>query len=656
MSKPKTVRRGTFVLLLLQAAWTGVPIAAQTRAAQGAAGRNAPLQPPEPPLITFPQEGLSIEDAVRYALQNDPAIKLQDQAVRFQEGVVQEQAGPFDPTASGSVSYDYRITDLTSAVISGEQSTRDSIVNSILSIQQTGTGAQKTINLLEQARSGPLAGDALTALAQAAPSIAGTLASFDAILAGLTGPAASSLAQARAQFLDSAESTVKQTLLQGQQDLLGAQQQLNGLGPTPTQQVSRDFNFSFEVAKELRNGLVITPFFSGDLLKTSFRGQSPDSIESAAAGLGDTYTYEGGINLLVPLARGRGARGVDALERSSALERDASQLTLRFQASATALATALAYWDLRASQDAVGVANRSVELQTQLLRLTQGLIAAGELPQTDLARAQAAESRSRAELFDSQRVEHQARVALAIAMGVASNGEDATLPHARDAFPDPPSEADVQPSAAYFAQAASLRSDLAAAATHEQAGTILVQGAETNLRPRVDLNSSTYFTSLGQTNSLDHWAGPSQTASVQFEKPLGNNLFAGQLAERRADLAQRAIASTDLNRQVRLNVLQAAGSLPDALEGVRQGEAAVRFYQSTTDAEIQRFQIGEATLIDTVQTQQQQIDALLALVAARQQVAQLIAQLRFQTGTILQNGVVTRRNLIAVPGPVQGQP
>src|SRR4029079_17456881 len=118
--------------------------------------------------------------------------------------------------------------------------------------------------------------------------------------------------------------------------------------------------------------------------------------------VGNTYTFQAGLNVLVPLARGRGARAVDALERASALEHEASQLRLQFQSSSTALRTVLAYWDLRAAQDTVGVARRAVELQTELLTLTRRLIAAGELPQTDIARAQAAESRSRAQLFDVQ--------------------------------------------------------------------------------------------------------------------------------------------------------------------------------------------------------------------------------------------------------------
>ena len=678
MSKRKAAHCPNIVLLLLIAAWVAVPAAEETRRQQAAttptdtgqaAGRTTGSGQPtsklgggaqtqEPPVMTFAPEGLSLEDAVRVTLQNDPDIKLQTEAVRFQEGVVQEQAGHFDPAILGTVAYDYRKTDLSSDAISAQQSVRDSLSSSIPFIQSSTTTAQTTINLLEQARNGPLSSDSLAALTQAAPSVAGTLANFDAILAGLTGTARTTLAAARTQFIAATESSLKQAQVQGQQDLLAAQQQLKDLGTVPTQQTSHDFNFNFQVAKPFRNGLVATPFFSGDVQGSNFSGK-PSSAEFGGSGLEDVYTFQAGLNLLVPLARGRGARAADAFERASASERAASQLTLQHQSTASALRTILAYWNLRAAQESVDVVNRSVELQTRLVALTQGLIAAGELPQTELARGQAAEARARAQLFDSERVWHQARLALATAMGVAATGDDTTLPRTRDAFPEPPPDVEVQTSSTYLSEATSLRSDLSAASNHAQAGTMLVENAETNLRPRLDLNSSTFFTSLGQGGigqSIDRWVGPSETASLQIEKPVGNNLFAGQLGQRRADLAQRRIALTDLTRQVRLNVLQATGSLQDTVEAVRQAEAAVRLYQTTIDAEIQRFQIGEATLIDTVQTEQQQTDALLGLVSARLALAQLIAQLRFETGTLLQDGVVTGRNLIAVPGPLGRRP
>ena len=76
----------------------------------------------------------------------------------------------------------------------------------------------------------------------------------------------------------------------------------------------------------------------------------------------------------------------------------------------------------------------------------------------------------------------------------------------------------------------------------------------------------------------------------------------------------------------------------------------VGFYKNIYDADVERYRTGDATLIDTVLTQQQQTEAMLTLVAARAQLAHLVAQLRFQTGTLVgSDGTVTPQNLFTIP-------
>ncbi len=64
-----------------------------------------------------------------------------------------------------------------------------------------------------------------------------------------------------------------------------------------------------------------------------------------------------------------------------------------------------------------------------------------------------------------------------------------------------------------------------------------------------------------------------------------------------------------------------------------------------------RYQIGEVTLIDTINTESQASDSRRALVAAQQDLARLIAELRFETGTLVPDAsaTVTPQNLITVP-------
>jgi outer membrane protein TolC len=130
---------------------------------------------------------------------------------------------------------------------------------------------------------------------------------------------------------------------------------------------------------------------------------------------------------------------------------------------------------------------------------------------------------------------------------------------------------------------------------------------------------------------------------------MGNNFLRGQLLQREADAEQREIASADLQRQVKLRVVRASRSLEEAVARVQQAEEAARHYRATVEAEVERLRSGEVTLLDTVLTEQQATESLLAVIAARQDLAQLVAELRFEAGSLLADGAVMPLNLVTLP-------
>src|SRR5262249_48093533 len=224
-----------------------------------------------------------------------------------------------------------------------------------------------------------------------------------------------------------------------------------------------------------------------------------------------------------------------------------------------------------------------------------------------------------------------------------------------DTFPAIPDAPVLQSAPTLVTGAAERRLDLSAAVKEQEAGRLLQDAAATNVRSLLNLTTSTWFTALRENSpgiALQRWVGPSTQLGLQYEKPFGNNLYRGELVSRQADLRSREIAATDLQRQIRLGVLQASNTLPDVVAQARQAEGPVGFYRNIYDADVERYRTGEATLIDTVITEQQQTEAMLALLTARNQLAHLIAELRFQTGTLLgPNGTVAPVNLISVPPP-----
>jgi outer membrane protein TolC len=153
----------------------------------------------------------------------------------------------------------------------------------------------------------------------------------------------------------------------------------------------------------------------------------------------------------------------------------------------------------------------------------------------------------------------------------------------------------------------------------------------------------------GFSTALDRWVGPSYTLSLELEKPLGNHSAKGRLAAREAERRQRQIQAADLRRQVRLNIGRTAASLVETIGVLKQSQQASQYYDQTITAELSRFRAGEATLINTIQTEQQATETDLSTIAAQQAVANLLAQLRYETGTMVTNGAVTAPTLISIP-------
>jgi outer membrane protein TolC len=401
----------------------------------------------------------------------------------------------------------------------------------------------------------------------------------------------------------------------------------------------------------------VAPFFEGSFEGENFKGK-PRSQDFGGKGIQDVFTFRVGVSVAVPLARGRGADATAAGERAALINYEGSLYALKHQSSLSVLSTVLAYWDLRASQDIADVTSRSVGLQNRLVELTQALIEADEMPQADLARVQASQARSRARFEDAERNLLQARVNLAAVMGITVTELEGTLPLARDTYPTVP---DTLPGDEEIAQlireAADQRQDIRAVLAGEDSAAVLEKAAETDVRPKVDVVTKGWYTSLGErtvSRVIDRWVGPSASIELDVEKPFGNNYFRGRLAQRQANYQQRRIDLIDLVRRIKLAIVRSARSLEEVSERVRLSQESVGFYQETIEAEIEKLRAGESTLIDTILTEDQQTDALTQLVLAQQEFAKLVAQLRFESGILVTHeageSIVSEESLNNVPG------
>ncbi len=320
---------------------------------------------------------------------------------------------------------------------------------------------------------------------------------------------------------------------------------------------------------------------------------------------------------------------------------------MAFTASQAVLATVFAYLDLYRAQETVAVYGRSSQLQGRLLELVQALAEADEIPRAEISRMHARQAEVTSQLQAAKSSLAQAQVALATAMGVTV-AEPSFMPEAAEGFPPPPSALELAVvSAEGLAElGATRRLDVAAARDLERSGRVLWRAAVIDLAAKKDLDFKLHYAGLSDAGgNLGHnlsralfgnWAGPSAGLTFAYEKPFANLSQRGQLEQRQALWWQRQISAADAERRVRLDVLQTRMTLEHLRAQLEAAEISAQAARQAFENELEKFRFGRSTLIDTILTEQRAVEAELGVVQAHFAVAQSLAKLRFDTGTLVE--------------------
>ena len=311
-----------------------------------------------------------------------------------------------------------------------------------------------------------------------------------------------------------------------------------------------------QFSKLFRNGIQVAPFVDFTSEGSNFKGKERKA-EFGGKGINDLYTTRVGSDFLLPLLRGRGGEAMAAGERAATIEAQAGTLEVEHQRAASILRTAQAYWELRAAQESLAILERSVD-------------AAGRPAEGDHRRSSTAASWP-ASSSPARRPAKPAPARASSTRGSASTTRASSWPR-RSASPaaaptrrcrrrprirsrwrrTPPRSS----RGSARRPRAGQRRDVEAAMRREEAAAILQRNAVTELRSRLDLSASMFYTALGEVGdvategldadqrpiyrrdgyaeALDRWVGPSFTLTLNYEKPLGNNSAKGRLAVARS--------------------------------------------------------------------------------------------------------------------------
>lgn len=632
----------------------------------------------EPQVFVATPEGIGLLKAVQWTLEQDPNLLLRTEEARTREGFSLELAGAFDWIVNGQASWDHREQKLRQSAIDFERDKRRQIAD----VQAVACDLESDLatELDDLARAQTSTGVDIT-----------TDAGFNAqlrlleaaILAADNAIVRQSLERTRANLITTEIDLTTMALAEARQACSRAGEDLQRLGRVPEEEEFDIGRLELRAEKLSRSGILFGPFLRWAYDSTDFIGKrrgflvpaldpqgrplvSPSGIplerliDFGGKNIEDLHTFDLGFEVNLPLLRGRGRNATGAAATAAEIDFQASELVLEHSASESVLNTAFAYWNLVAAQERVRILETSVTLQESLVGTAQALVDAEELPAAELARGRAGEANARAQLLDARRNLTTAQIDLVRAMGLTVS-DPLALPVAGDPFPPAPErEGLLNLAETLLKEALDRRLDLQATRSLVDSGLVLSEAAATDLRPRLDLTAAGWWTARGEGSpsaALDRTASePSWRLRAQLEKPLGNRTFKGRLIQQQALLGQRRVSEADLARLIRVAVVRTLGSLAEGVDQLRYAESAAEAFEQTVGTEMEKLKVGETSIIDANLTEQQRTEASLAVVFARLQVATLLAQLRFETGTLVEHDAqsgdnkVTEDSLRLLPG------
>ena len=432
------------------------------------------------------------------------------------------------------------------------------------------------------------------------------------------------------------------------------------LGEVPTWQYTNTAALVADYFRPLRSGSVFQIQGTWDGRGAMYRDKPLDPI---FGGRGSPNRYQSRIEAfwVQPLRRGRGADTVQAPERAAERNVEATRFTFEQTAADQALVTADAYFGLVAAQQSLAELRESLLNQRRVLENTIKLVAAGEVASADVARSRARTAEVESGVEAARLAVLSAQAKLATAMGIASEAMPALA--ASDVFPAKPLDLDT---AALAKDAVSRRADVKAATAFRDASRILQTAARAETRWRFDLRFSggvgqayygppfrslpdelepigmlpkdsyvAYYDPRGIGRAYTMRWEPIAAITGSIELPFGNNQRLGQYAQALASTSANNIQLTDLSRTVENAVPQLAENVRRARLEWEQRQEQVIQYEVTWGATQRLRAAGEATLIDTLLTEQELTQARLRLVQAKRIYALAVARFKRETGTLV---------------------
>jgi outer membrane protein TolC len=391
-------------------------------------------------------------------------------------------------------------------------------------------------------------------------------------------------------------------------------------------------DLNFGSTKLLRDGITFGPTFDV--------GRTTDNLTNAP-GVNSSHL---GLQITLPLLRGRGREVVTSQENAAGIEIDATLLDLR-QTVATLIANAASsYWSYVAAQKSLAVAMGSEQRGRQFLDNVQSLIDADQSPRSDIRNVEANLADRQATRILAQENALEARQALALNMGLGADSVSEQL-STLDEFPEPaagfvPAD-DPAKLKRYRDEALNRRFDLQAADKRVVEAKVLSKASFNLLKPQLDLTFSTGYSGLAEGTQASRYLyspftgvqGLDAVAGVVYQFPHANSLAKGKVAQATALLRQAEIHSQDLSRTVASSVTTSYSSLRNAVLRLEKARKSVAEFQAALEGEHEKLTLGIGSVVDILTVEDRLTTALQGEVQAQMSYAVALVTFRYATGT-----------------------
>ena len=348
------------------------------------------------------------------------------------------------------------------------------------------------------------------------------------------------------------------------------------------------------------------------------------------------------IQITQPLLRGRGRAVARALQIENALLEDAAALTRRQDAINIVQNIVTGYWDLVADQRALEIAQGSLDLAKERLRVTQIGVSGGKVADSELLAVEEAIQTRQEDVINAEVAIIQQSLYLrrTIGMEIGPNqvgldaGAELSIPQRTWDLAD------------LLNQAEHSSPQLASLAKQEQNTTIEVEVTENGLLPQLDValtlgpqgvRSSDGTMSTYPESWTQLFSGPGlyATGAITFSQSIGRHQVYGQERQYRAQREKVRVSAADVRLQIGQALAQAVASVRAAEQRVAADSKAVEMAQKNILVEQSRFELGKSTNFDVLLRQDELRQAQLREARAQVDWHKAQAVIAALTGTLL---------------------